>query len=608
MKKIFILFFLLVSFNFVFGQNDIDQFRTNGITKQEILSHIKYLASDELEGRFPGTKGGQLAMDYISKEFKHYKLTPAGDSGYIQRMDMTIGLQLGELNKFSISNSSGETNYELNKDFIPIGFSSNGEVTGDVVFIGYGISAPDLKYDDYKDKNGNPIDVAGKILVMMRYSPSACDPMNNSFNKYEEIRFKSAMARDNKAAGIILITGFASDNSDDLIQLKFDIVPQTTGIPVINIKRSIIEKLFKDNGYDLKEIQSQIDKNKEPNNFALKNTTAKINVTLEQLKANTGNVIGYIEGNDANLKNEVILIGAHYDHLGRETSNSLYEGKDKKIHYGADDNASGTAGVMELAQILSAHKKLLKRSVIFMCFTGEEEGLIGSSYFVNSELFKKYNIVTMINMDMIGRLDSNKLIIYGTGTSSNFKNELEEINKKYDFKATLTPDGFGPSDQSSFYSKNIPVLFFFTGLHSDYHKPSDTYDKINSTGEEKVLKMVYDVALNLDTLSIKPDFTKVAVSSEEKKETGPIRVYVGTIPDFSSSEEGYKISGVSPGSPAEKGGIKAGDLMIKFGGREVKNIYDYTAALGEHKPGEEVEVVVLRNKEEITVKVTLGKR
>lgn len=608
MKKLFILITIVFSFNFVYAQNEIDKYRNNDITKEEIYSHIKYLASDKLEGRFPGTEGGKLAMDYISKEFKNYNLTPAGDSGYIQRLDMIVGMQLGNPNNFSIKSGTVETNFAIDKDFIPIGFSSNGKVSGELVFVGYGISAPELKYDDYKDKNGNTIDVTGKILIMMRYSPSANDMKNNSFNKYEESRFKSALARDNKAAGILLITGPTSDDKDNLIPLKFDNVMQSTGIPIINIKREIIEKIFKENNLDLTKIQKDIDDSKMQNSFVIPNANALIEVTLEQVKAKTGNVLGFIEGNDSKLKNEVIVIGAHYDHLGWGTSNSLYDGKEKKIHHGADDNASGSAGVMEIAQKLSANKDKLKRSVLLMCFTGEEEGLIGSAYFTNSDLFKKYNIVTMVNMDMVGRLNENKLIVYGIKTSPIWNDLFGSINKNYNFNLTLNPDGYGPSDQSSFYSKNIPVLFFFTGLHSDYHKPSDTYDKINSEGEAKVLKMVYEVVEDIDTLSKKPEFTKVVESSEKKEETGPVRVYVGTIPDFSSNEEGYKISGVSPDSPAEKGGIQAGDLMIKFAGRDVKNIYDYTAALGEHKPGEEVEVVLMRNNEQVTVKVTLGKR
>jgi hypothetical protein len=608
MKKLLVLFSIFISFSFVFAQNEIDKFRNNDITKEEIYSHIKYLASDELEGRFPGTPGGKLAMDYISKEFNYYKLTPAGDSGYIQRFDMTVGMQLGKSNSFSLTMNSDVSSYEVNKDFIPIGFSSSGKASGELVFVGYGITAPDLKYDDYKDKNGNTIDVTGKIIIMMRYSPAANDPKNVSFNKFEETRFKSALGRDNKAAGIILITGPTSDDKDKLIPLIFDNVQQSAGIPIINIKREIIEKLFKENGMDLAKIQKEIDNSKKSNSFIVKNAKANFEVTLEQVKARTGNVLGFIEGSDANLKNEVILIGAHYDHLGWGTSNSLYAGKDKQIHHGADDNASGSAGVMELAQKLSANKEMLKRSVLLMCFTGEEEGLIGSAYFVHSDLFKKYNIITMINMDMVGRLDKDKLIIYGIGTSPIWKEELGNVNNNFNFDVTYSPDGYGPSDQSSFYSKNIPVLFFFTGLHSDYHRPSDTYDKINSEGEAKVLNMVYDVFTDIDTMSSKIEFTKVTESSEPKKETGPVRVYVGTIPDFSSNEEGYKISGVTPGSPAEKGGIQAGDLMIKFAGKDVKNIYDYTAALGEHKAGEEVEVILIRNNEQVSVKILLGKK
>jgi C-terminal processing protease CtpA/Prc len=243
-----------------------------------------------------------------------------------------------------------------------------------------------------------------------------------------------------------------------------------------------------------------------------------------------------------------------------------------------------------------------------MCFSGEEEGLIGSAYFVNSPIFSKLNIVSMINMDMIGRMENDKLVINGTGTSSDWVKNLDGINKNYNFTMSYIPDGFGPSDQSSFYAKNVPVLFFFTGLHKDYHRPSDTYDKINTTGEEKVARYVYDLVYEIANADKKPEFTKVAESNEKKQETGPVKVYVGTIPDFSSNEEGYKISGVKEGSPAEKGGIMAGDLMIKFGTKEVKNIYDYTAALGDYKPGDEVEIIVKRNNETITCKVILGKK
>jgi aminopeptidase YwaD len=598
LKKI-ILLFLFFTVNLVFAQYEIDKVRNNDITKEEIYEHIKYLASDKLEGRFPGTTGGTLAMDYISKEFKTYGLTPYGDSSYIQPFDMITDLQLGNNNALELINNGSVSELKVNKDWIPLGYSSNGLMTGEMVFLGYGITAQDLNYDDYKD-----IDVTGKIIVIMTSSPSS--DKNNKFAQYESMYRKLIKARDSKAAGIIVIS--SPDTDDNLPKLTYSIGRQNSGIPIIKIKKENIEKIFSNLKKDFAKIIKDITDNQKPNSFSLGKWSVKANVNVEQVKARTGNVLGFIEGSDPVLKNEIIVIGAHYDHLGWGSENSLYEGKDKKIHHGADDNASGSAGVMEIAQKLAANKDLLKRSVLLMCFTGEEEGLIGSSYFTNSPIFNKLNIVSMINMDMIGRMEKDKLIINGTGTSSIWVKELDELNKKYSFTMSYIPDGFGPSDQSSFYSKNIPVLFFFTGLHTDYHKPSDTFDKINSEGEEKVIKLVYDLAVDISSSEKKPDFTKVAENTDKKQETGPVKVYVGTIPDFSSNEEGYKISGVKEGSPAEKGGIIAGDLMIKFGTKDIKNIYDYTAALGEYKPGDEVDIVVKRNTEVVTVKVILGKK
>jgi len=599
MKKILLLVFIF-SANFIFAQFEIDKVRNSEITKEEIYEHIKYLASDKLEGRYPGSTGGTLAMDYLSKEFQTYGLTPFGDSSYIQPFDMITDLRLGEENSLVISMKDKSTQYKTEKDWMPLSYSSSGKMSGYLMFVGYGITAPDLNYDDYKGML-----VEGKIVVIMTNSPTS-NSKDNKFSSYESIYKKIIRARDNKAAGVIVISDPTSD--DNMPKLVYSLASKSSGIPVIKVKREYFENIFKDLKFDLKKVQENIDKNLKPESFALTNYTANVSVSLEQVKARTGNVLGYIEGSDPVLKNEVIVIGGHYDHLGWGGENSLYEGKEKKIHYGADDNASGTTGVLEIAQKFASNKTASKRSILFMCFTGEEEGLIGSAYFTNSKLFGKLNIVSMINMDMIGRMENDKLVINGTGTSSDWVKNLDGINKNYNFTMSYIPDGFGPSDQSSFYAKNIPVLFFFTGLHTDYHKPADTYDKINTTGEEKVARYVYDLVYEIANADKKPEFTKVAESNEKKQETGPVKVYVGTIPDFSSNEEGYKISGVKEGSPAEKGGIMAGDLMIKFGTKEVKNIYDYTAALGDYKPGDEVEIIVKRNNETITCKVILGKK
>lgn len=607
-NRILGLLLLLFISGIGYSQNEIDKVRSNEITKEEIYEHINYLASEKLEGRYPGTQGDILAREYISREFEKYGLIPKGDSAFIQRFDMNNGVKKGKANTLKFYDDGKQVSVS-ESDFTPLGLSSNGKVKGGLVFAGYGINAPMLDYSDFKDANGNMIDVEGKVIVIMRYSPTTMNPNNDKFAKFEELRTKIASFKDLKPAGVIIITppiNSTSSNADILMDVGFDMVSQNSGIPTINTKRGIIESFLKQRGYDLSKIQEGINSGIKPNSFEIKEVSVEYEVDLEKNTAKTGNVVGFLEGSDPVLKNEVIVIGAHFDHLGYGGQNSMYRGKDKLPHVGADDNASGTTGVLEIAQKLSSEKDKLKRSVLFICFTAEEEGLIGSSYFAKSDEFKNYNIVAMLNMDMVGRLKDDKLILNGTGTSTYWTPMIEELNKKYNFNTSMNPEGFGPSDHSSFYAKDIPVLMFFTDLHTDYHKPTDTPDKINTEGQQKVLNMVYDMAYDLSTRDVKPEFTKVAVKEENKGERKSVRVYVGTVPDFSYSDAGYKISGVQSGSPAEKAGILAGDIMIKFGDKEINNLYDYTAALGEYKPGQDVNVVVKRGTEEITVVVKLG--
>jgi Peptidase family M28/PDZ domain len=598
---------LIYAFSFYDGKDEINKYRNKEITKEEIFQHIKYLASDDMEGRFPGTRGDSLTESYIADEFKKYGLKPFGDKGYKEPFEMVTQMQLNGVNDFKIELNGNEISYEAEKDFIPFGFSGKGRIEGDLVFIGYGISAPEQNYDDYKDINGNEIDINGKILVMMKYSPGGNDPHNNPFEKYEPARFKTLNARDGNAAGIIIING-PNAGDDKLMKMTYDNVLQDAGLPVINCKREIIENIFKVNGLDFLQIQNEIDSTKIPNSFALENAHAVIETNIESVRVTTDNILAFIEGNDPVLKNEVIVIGAHKDHLGYGQYGSLYRGNDKQIHNGADDNASGTAGLLEIAQKFSAHKNKLKRSLLFISFGAEEAGLLGSAFFTKSQIFEKLNIIAMLNMDMIGRMSDDKLIIYGTGTSSIWNGVIDSLNQPYKFNITKIPDGYGPSDHSSFYAKNIPVLHFFSGTHLDYHTPTDDYEKINSEGGAEIANLVYDIAMDLDRMNGKPDFIKVVSNNNENRSMGNIKVYVGTIPDYSSTVEGMKLAGVKEGSPAEKGGLKAEDIIVKFGNKDVKNIYDYMYAMGEFKPGEEAEIVVLRGNEKVTLKVVLGNR
>jgi Zn-dependent M28 family amino/carboxypeptidase len=574
------------------------------VTADHVLAHIKFLASDELAGRFPGTHGDSLAEQYAIKLFTEDGLVPIGDDGYREKFDFISQIKAGNDNSFSAEIGDDEFDYKPGHDFYPVGYSATGEVEGDLVFIGYGINAADQKYDDFKG-----VDLKGKIAVVMRYSPGQSTPHDNPFSKYEQPRLKCTAIKEAGAKGIIFITGPMSGDEEIDTRLRTSTTSSdNAGIPVIVAKRNIIEKIFKLNGKNLKTVEQDIDSLKVPNSFALKNASVKFNVSLDYVRSYTANIIGYMEGNDPVLKNEVIVIGAHMDHLGDGMKyGSLDPSGKPAIHHGADDNASGDAGVFELAHKMSSVKGTFKRSYIFMLFSGEEAGLLGSAFFTKSDLYKKYNIVTMLNMDMIGRLADNKLNVEGAGTSSIWKHmvdSLNTLNEKFDI--IFKDEGYGPSDQSSFYSMNIPVLFFFTGIHPDYHRPSDTWDKINAEGEAKVIDLVYDVTACLDQQPFKPDFIKTK-EKEEKTMTG-FKVTLGIIPDYSSNADGMAIMGVKEGGPGERAGLQKGDVIIKFGTHEIKNIYDYTYALGDFKPGDETEIIVKRGSDTMTFKVSFTKK
>ena len=592
--KIFLSAFFIASIAFVSPSD-----KTPKITASEVSDHIKYLSSDELGGRFPGTEGDRLTEDYIIDEFKEYKITPAGEDGYKQPFDYISEIKLGSGNSLSIGN--GELIKGAGEEFTPVYLSSNGTASGNIVFVGYGINAPELNYNDYTG-----IDLKGKIALLMMFSPGYNTPHDNPFSKYERLRIKCAAAKEQGAAGIIVIKGPES-GEEELVKLRMSGPGENLGIPVMDVKRSYVEYIFTNQKKQtLSEIQKSIDSLRVPQSFEFGGGMAEMKTDLERVKANTNNIIGMIEGKDPVLKNEFIVIGAHMDHLGDGLKyGSLYEGHDAQIHNGADDNASGVAGVLELAQYYASNNKDLKRSLIFMCFSGEEAGLIGSAYFTKSDLMKKYNVVSMINLDMVGRLTDDKLSIGGTGTSSIWQGLLDSLNKTYNFTAAYSKDGYGPSDHASFYAKEIPVLFFFTGLHKDYHKPSDDWQFINADGEAKVLNMVVGVVNYVDKLSGKIDYIKV---SEEKKETNMgFRVTLGVIPDYSSTKEGLEITGVKSGGVAEKAGLQAGDVITKLGQYDIKNIYDYTDALSKFKPGEDSEVTFIRGTETKTVKFTFAK-
>lgn len=578
--------------------------RSDAITVDELRSHLKYLASDELKGRRAGSADADKAAEYIAREFKTYGLSPAGENGsYYQTFDFVAGVKMGSNNSFSAAVKGKQQKFLMDSDVRPLGFSSTGAFKGGIVFAGYGIVAKEKQYDDFEG-----VDVKGKAVIVLRFHPDG-NNQHSEFNQYASLRYKASKAKEQGAAALIVATGPADTDRDDLMRLSYDQSTGNAGFPAFNMTQAAVNRLLATSGTTIKELQEKINKDQKPHSMNLADVTLQLSADVQEIKQTSKNVVGYLEGSDPVLKNEIVVLGAHYDHLGMggEGSGSL-QPDTSAVHNGADDNGSGTVGLLELAQNIASRRSTLKRSMLFISFTGEEEGLLGSGYYVKNPTVPISRIVTMLNMDMIGRLNKRKLIVYGVGTSPGFEELARSANADSLFDLKLNKDGFGPSDQSSFYGKNIPVFHFFTDLHGDYHRPADDWDKINYDGMKQVLEYVRMIAMKLDVTEVKPEYVQVEMPRSTEGSGRGIRSYTGTIPDFGEQVEGMKLSGVREGSPAAKAGLQAGDIIVKFGTIDIKNLYDYTFALAEYKPGDEVEVVVKRGNDFVKSMLTLGRR
>jgi Tol biopolymer transport system component len=561
--------------------------------------NVDYLASDELEGRETGARGNTLAAIYISQKFAEIGLQPMGDSGtYFQEFEVVKSLKLGLKNSLVAKLGKKSNSYSVQKDFIPISFSTNTSAEGKVVFAGYGMT-DDSTYDDYAKLNAKD-----KIVITLRNSPDGDNP-HSKFTKQSALRYKAMQAREKGAKALLIVTSTSDDSSDSLVKLKFDNSTSDAGIPVLSVSRSIVNEWLKGSKINIDSLQKRIARTNKQQSFELKNITLSLSTEVIQIKKKTSNVIGLLKVNN---NEEHLIIGGHFDHLGYGGVGSGSLAPDRnEIHNGADDNASGTSAVIETARELSYYKNILKRNVLFIGFTGEEMGAIGSSYYTKHPKISLTQAITMFNYDMVGRLKDQILTIQGTGTSSRWQSLLTKYNSDSTFALKMLKDGYGPSDHSSFYAENIPVLFFFTGSHDDYHKPSDDADKVNAEGIAQIVSYASNLAVEIDTTATRPDYIKT--QSPQQGSRQGFRVFVGTIPDYSESANGMLLAGVRENSPASKSGLLKGDVLIKFGKFEIKNVYDYTYALQEYKPGDEIEIKFIRNKSEtITAKMTLEKR
>ncbi len=453
-----------------------------------------------------------------------------------------------------------------------------------------------------------PFDVKDKIVVVLRYEPSGFGEKSahHGLTQHSQLITKAINARNHGAKGLVVITGKLGDGEEDVLT-RFGSVsgPENVGIVMVQVKNAVADGWFQSAGKSLKDIQEQINSSTKPASFDFPETLhVSLNIDIETMRATVNNVLAWLPGQT----DEYVIIGAHYDHLGRGNFDSLAPAQIGQIHPGADDNASGTAGVLELARLLAPERGKLKRSILFMDFAGEELGLLGSAEWVKEPTRPLAKAVAMINMDMIGRIKDDRVYIGGVGTGSTFKDVLDHAQKEAPFKIEYSAGGYSSSDHTSFVTKKIPVLFFFSGLHSDYHKPSDTWDKINGASAARLLDMVESVAVQLANTDQPPAFQVVAEEKPLGGSGGGYGPYFGSVPDFGQVENGVKFSDVRPNSPAAKAGLKAGDILVQFGDKPIKNLYDFTDALRRSKVGDVVDVKVLRDGQPVTASVKLEQR
>ena len=554
------------------------------ITVDELKKDVGYLASDELQGRKSGEPGDLAAAQYIRDKFKAAGLQLLYNDGF-QSFGLVTSAKTGEGNKLTVNNEA----VEVEKGFLPYAFSSNSTATAGVVFAGFGLEVDrdSLQWNDYKN-----IDVAGKWVMVLQGDPDLENPQS-PYLEYSSERTKALVASDKNAAGIIFVAGTKFSEKDELSSLVFDKNSSRYSIPVIQITRETANKIL-GNETTIEQLEAQMLADKKP---VSKTTAASVSATVNVLltESETRNVVAMLPGTNASLKNEYVVIGAHYDHLGMGGPGSGSRVADTiAVHNGADDNASGVAAVIQLAERMAGAKNN-KRSIIFVAFGAEEMGLVGSKAFVNKPPVETEKMVAMFNFDMVGRLDakSNGLSIGGSQTGKESEELMNSLNNG--FNLAFSPEGVGPSDHASFYLQNIPVFFISTGAHSDYHTPLDDADLINFEGIKKVADYSALLVENVANRPVNLTFQEAGPKFQRSR-GGKLKVTFGVMPDYAGLEKrGLRIDAVTPGKPAEKAGMKKGDIITAIEGKKVGGVHDYMSRLQTLSVGQRVSVDIIRD-------------
>ena len=628
-----------------------------------ISSAARYLSSDSLGGRGVGSPEIDVAADYIRDQFESMGLrVDAVEGDAFQPFEITQQSKLGDENSAAIAGNSDETKWAVGEDFTPLALGGGGQIDAPLAFVGYGITAPEANYDDYAD-----IDVSGKVVIIMRHEPDQANSQS-AFNgtqpsSHAPFRAKVSNAVQHGAAGVIFCTDlfeinrikrqynqrrdaavdkiaevhaeFAAIESPTEKQrqeyrtrttrlarrvyewadrqkelenelLSFDGAGSSNRrVPVLFASRAAIDAVLKQAGQpSLADIETDIDNDLKPRSAALDDLRLVADVSITRDTIPVKNVVAVLDGAGPTA-DETIVIGAHYDHVGRGGPGSgAADPSKREIHNGADDNASGTAVLLEVARHFASQPEPPARRLVFIAFTGEERGLLGSAHYCENPIVPLDRTVAMLNMDMVGRLDDNKFIVNGTGTAAQFDAWVDSANERAGFDMTKVPGGFGPSDHASFYAKEIPVLHFFTGLHDDYHRPGDDAELLNVVGMRRIADFVIDVATNAVNSPDGVTYLPAEGPSMPNARSGS-RPFFGSIPATGEQVDGYAISGVAPDSPAAKAGAQGGDVIVGLDDLKIGGLDDFATGLQKYKAGDKVKITLLRGEERVELEVVL---
>lgn len=565
------------------------------ITVNEFKEEVGYLASDSLKGRKAGEQGDLLAAEYIRRKFTVAGLQLLYQEGF-QPFTLVTSAEVGAGNRLVVNSEE----FNVEEDFLPYAFSANTEASGNVVFAGYGIVADSdsLKWNDFEG-----VDVTGKFVLALQGDPDLENPQS-PFLEFSTERAKALNAADKNAAGLILVAGKKYSEEDKLASLIFDKNSARYSFPVIQVTRIVADKILAGTGFTVDDLEKKIEAEGKPVQVTT-HTGISVKVDVTQAETESRNVVAMLPGNDPVLKDQYIVVGAHFDHLGLGGPGSGSRFVDTiAVHNGADDNASGVATVIELAEKLAGEKNN-RRSIIFAAFGAEEMGIVGSKALTANPPVPTEKMVAMFNFDMVGRLDTttNALSIGGTQTAKETEQLLRDLNPG--FELAMSPEGVGPSDHASFYLQNVPVFFISTGAHSDYHSPFDDADRINYDGMKKVADYSYRLVTEVANRDSVLTFQEAGPKFQRSR-GARYKVTFGIMPDFAGLEKrGLRVDAVTKGKPADLGGMKKGDIITAINGKKVSGIHDYMSRLQSLKAGDRVSVDILRDGKETVLIIEL---